>query len=129
MTVTVKLPLCPSVNHCHVTTRQGRRVLTAEARSWLAVASTLARSAAKRAGAQPLETWVRVTVRVTWPDRRRRDLDNTKKLLLDSLKGIAYDDDFRALCHDDVPRYDKSDPHICVTWEAEPCVDATASTA
>ena len=123
----VKLPLPPSVNHCYVTTRQGRRVLTKDAKAWLEVAGILSRSAAR--GTQPLTTWTRVTFSVTWPDRRIRDVSNLHKLGCDVLTGIAYDDDHRALVHDDVPRYDKTDPHLTLTWRAERCEDATAATA
>jgi Holliday junction resolvase RusA-like endonuclease len=51
---------------------------------------------------------------IWWPDKRRRDASNLEKLLLDSLEGIAYDDDRWA-----IPRcvdfsYDKGHPRIDV---------------
>jgi len=34
-----------------------------------------------------------VTIEVTWPDNRTRDLDNATKQVLDALTGLAWDDD------------------------------------
>lgn len=34
-----------------------------------------------------------VTLRIFWPDRRRRDLDNGVKSVLDGLNGVAFADD------------------------------------
>lgn len=34
-----------------------------------------------------------VVIEVTWPDRRRRDLDNATKQVLDALTGLAWADD------------------------------------
>lgn len=49
--------------------------------------------------------WLRV--RVVWPDRRRRDLDNVAKLIADALNGVAWRDD----------------SHI-VVWELSAAIDA-----
>lgn len=34
-----------------------------------------------------------VAITVTWPDARRKDIDNAAKQVLDALKGAAWDDD------------------------------------
>jgi crossover junction endodeoxyribonuclease RusA len=44
-------------------------------------------------GRTPLEGAVSVTLRLWFPDRRRRDLDNVAKSVLDGLNGVAYADD------------------------------------
>ncbi len=41
----------------------------------------------------PLRESVAVTISVMPPDRRRRDLDNLLKLLLDAMNGILWSDD------------------------------------
>lgn len=41
----------------------------------------------------PLRGAVRITLRLWFADRRRRDLDNVAKSVLDGLNGTAYDDD------------------------------------
>jgi crossover junction endodeoxyribonuclease RusA len=51
--------------------------------------------------------FVRVSLECYPPDRRRRDIDNLLKVLLDSLNGIAWDDDsqvkeLRVKLHDQV---------------------------
>lgn len=54
-------------------------------------ASTLAASIMD--GAKPLTDLLKVTITISQPDNRRRDIDGPLKSLLDSLNGIAYKDD------------------------------------
>jgi len=83
------LPHPPSVNHYWQ--MAGRRmVIGREGRAFRErVCSVLAAT-----GVQPLQGQLAVRVEVYPPDRRRRDLDNTLKALLDALQhGGAYADD------------------------------------
>ncbi len=83
------LPYPPSVNHYY--RRVGPRTLISrEGRTYRRrVCSVLAAS-----GTSTLAGPVAVTVEVYPPDRRRRDLDNCLKSLLDALeKGGAYEND------------------------------------
>lgn len=101
--LTLELPYPPSVNHYwrHVGPR-GRTLISREGRRYRArVASTLA---LRRV--QPVPGSLDVQVTVHPPDRRRRDLDNTMKALLDALEhGGAYGDDFQ-IDHLDIWRGD-----------------------
>lgn len=81
------LPYPPSTNALYATVR-GNRVKTKAARLYCEVCALTAR----RSGMQPIVGPVRVTLDVFRP-RRCGDLDNTLKSILDSLKGIAWQDD------------------------------------
>ncbi len=73
------LPYPPSVNSTQSSIDEYRKEVYA---CWL------------RAGCPRLydaESWVRITVYP--PDRRKRDLDNILKRLLDALEGLLFDDD------------------------------------
>ncbi|MFO8013869.1 MAG: RusA family crossover junction endodeoxyribonuclease [Phycisphaerae bacterium] len=86
---TITLPYPPSVNHYWRMWR-GRMVVSREGRRYRKrVAATLA-----ALGVRPLDGPVEVEIELYPPDRRRRDVDNAQKSLLDALeKGGAYHDD------------------------------------
>lgn len=83
----VTLPYPPSVNNLYATVR-GRRVLSRAGRNYHETASL----AAMRAGAIYIDGPVTVTVDVYRP-RKAGDLDNTLKVVLDSLTGTCWHDD------------------------------------
>lgn len=89
------LPYPPSVNHYwrHV----GAKVLISkEGRQYRQrVAEIVARQLAAEQSDGELPTGERLAVLIDAhvPDRRRRDLDNVQKPLLDALRGLAYQDD------------------------------------
>ena len=45
-------------------------------------------------GGDPVDHDVEVRMAIFWPDRRRRDLDNTVKSILDGFNGVIYVDDY-----------------------------------
>lgn len=87
--IELELPLPPSVNHYYrhvgprtLISREGRR-FREEVCALLAAA-----------GVRPLTGLLRVEIEIYPPDRRRRDIDNLQKGLLDALEhGGAYRDD------------------------------------
>ena len=85
----LELPYPPSVNHYY--RRVGPRTLISrQGRAYRDQVCALLAAA----GVRPLAGPLQVQVEVFPPDRRRRDLDNTQKALLDSLQhGGAYGDD------------------------------------
>lgn len=66
----------------------------------------------------PLKGSIRVSIRFFFQTKRRRDLDNQNKLVLDALTGIAYEDDSQIdelhLCRS----YDKERPRIEIKLES-----------
>jgi len=87
--ITLELPYPPSVNHYwrHV----GRRTLISRGGRAFRTAVRVALAAA---GVRPLDGRLAVAIEVYPPDRRRRDIDNLQKALLDALEhGGAFHDD------------------------------------
>lgn len=87
--IEVELPFPPSLNHYY--RRVGPRTLISrEGRAYReTVVSTLA-----ELGVKPLEGPLIVQVELFPPDRRRRDVDNAMKSMLDALEhGGAYEND------------------------------------
>lgn len=108
--MTITLPYPPSVNNLYATVC-GRRVLSREGRAFKAAAAALALAA----GCRPVSDEVSVTVDVYRP-AKRGDLDNTLKSLLDSLTGVAWNDDSQ-VSEIKARRYDtdRKNPRVVVT--------------
>lgn len=83
----IELPFPPSVNH--LWRRVGHRIIVSRrGREYRTSVCSILR------GAQPMTGRLSVSIDLYPPDRRRRDLDNTQKALLDALAhGGAYLDD------------------------------------
>lgn len=110
-TVSITLPYPPSANR-YWRSYRGRVVKSEEARAYQQEAGWIA----KASGFQCTSGDVAVTLRVYRP-QRRGDLDNTLKVMLDSLNGIIYEDDDQvSVIH--AERYeDKKNPRVDVFVE------------
>ena len=88
---TTTLPWPPSTNRLYRSPRSGplagRTLLSAEARAYKAKAMAMIHHP------NPLTGKVGVRIVAHPPDRRRRDLDNILKIVLDCCKGQCFDDD------------------------------------
>jgi crossover junction endodeoxyribonuclease RusA len=88
--ITIRLPWPPSVNHYWRQFR-GRSILSEAGRRYRKDAEAAIVKAGVRA---PLQGHVAIRLRAVFPDRRRRDLDNLPKAVLDALgRGKTYRDD------------------------------------
>jgi len=91
----ITLPFPPSVNRYYRSPRSGplagRTLISEEARKYRAAVCALV---AESKAAGPMQGLLRVVVEVFVPDRRKRDLDNLHKGILDSLThaGVWGDD-------------------------------------
>lgn len=84
-----QLPYPPSVNHYYRNVR-GRTLISQEGRIYRSRVAVLATVC------EPLAGSLRLELDVHPPDRRRRDLDNALKAVLDSLQHAGvYKDDFQ----------------------------------
>lgn len=109
------LPYPPSAN-AYWRTVKNRTYVTNEARRYKRDALLAAK--AQRNGATLVPTCtVSVTVSVYRP-QKRGDLDNTIKVLLDSLKGVAFVDDAQVVELHATRHDDASNPRVVVTVEA-----------
>lgn len=105
----LSLPIPPSANR-YWRTYRGATVVSAEAKAYKTEVGWLAKAIIR----EPLTCPVAVTLHVYRP-AKRGDLDNYSKVLLDSLNGIAYEDDaqiveIHAYRHDD-----KTNPRVEIT--------------
>ena len=79
---------------------------------------------AKLGGVHPLHGPVSVELRFYRSNRRRCDLDNLSKLVLDALNGIAYRDDAQIEHLDARKDYDPENPRTEITIEPFPPPEA-----
>jgi len=66
---------------------------------------------------KPYTGWLSVTLVFVMPNKRRVDVDNLSKNVLDALKGIAYADDSQVLRLCASKRFDKDEPGVWVMVE------------
>ncbi len=87
----LELPYPPSINHYYFTDRRGRRLIKAPGKAYQKAVCWLVREA--KADLK-LPQRLHVTIKLWMPDRRKRDIDNVQKPILDALqKAEVYLDD------------------------------------
>lgn len=109
-TMIFTLPYPPSANRYWRNFR-GRMVVSSEARQYKNAVRLLAKS---KGFSKPYECSVSVSMEVFRP-RRIGDLDNTIKVTLDALQGIAYVDDSQVTAIHAHRNDDKENPRVVVT--------------
>lgn len=91
--ITLKLPFPPSINNYYGTTRGGGKYIKREGKAFREKVVDGLRSFVF--DNEPLTDKLQVWVEVYPPNRRKRDLDNLSKALLDAITHAKiYDDDF-----------------------------------
>lgn len=106
---TFVLPYPPSANK-YWRNVNGRMVVSEAARNYKTTVGLMVRRGMK----QPLAGEVKVNVAVYRP-RKSGDLDNSLKILLDSLKGTAYIDDDQVVEIHAMRGDDKNNPRVVLT--------------
>jgi crossover junction endodeoxyribonuclease RusA len=117
----LELPFPPSVNSIWRGGAGGRHYLSAKYKSWKLEAGLLARSQCKSARVSGPYA---VQMNLVRPDKRRRDLDNTIKVVLDLLAHVGVTDDDSELQQIEARWVSKGPPlwvavRPCTRW-AEP---------
>lgn len=115
LNMTLTIP--PSVNHCYKNINAaGRqnRVLTPLAKAWKYEANSEAVVEAYRQRWQMPAADQKIVLEIVafWPDRRKRDMNNTHKLLCDALEGAVYLDDKMVLVRDIDFSVDRQNPRL-----------------
>lgn len=109
--MTFTLPFPPSANR-YWRMYNGRMVVSAEATAY----KMQVMAATRETHARMFTGNVSVTVRVYRP-QKRGDLDNSIKILIDSLRGIAYADDSQIVALHAYRADDRHNPRAVVTIE------------
>jgi len=118
------LPLPPSLNHSYITTRSGKRIMTAQYRKYKIdtielIKDTLSLGTRKT----PFAKLSLIQYRFFLPDNRRRDLpDNYGKGIRDCLKGTLVEDDcWQCIAEEHflAGGIDKSRPRVEIRWNPE----------
>ena len=115
LNMTLTIP--PSVNHCYKNfNAAGRRnrVLTPLAKAWKDEAYYVSVAAVHRQRWQMPAADKKIVLELVafWPDARRRDMNNTHKLLCDALEGAVYLDDKMVLVRDMDFSIDRKNPRL-----------------
>ena len=91
---TFEVPGCPVPKQRARRGRHGRWYTPQATRSYEAKVGWAAKAAGLHA---PHNGLVGLKVRLWFPDRRRRDVDNVVKAIMDALNGLAYSDDSQVI--------------------------------
>ena len=112
--LTISLPIPPSVNSLYYNDRKGGKRLTAKAEHYIRDAKAIINQAVEdqkwvRASRG---VWVYVDMVYYFPDRRIRDSHNCLKVLMDVMQGKVYQNDYSALPRIQGVEYDKENPRV-----------------
>lgn len=61
---------------------------------------------------EPLTGALKLSIAIYWPDKRRRDIDNGLKLIMDALTGILWNDDAQVYDLEVKKRLSNQDPRV-----------------
>lgn len=112
--LTITLPVPPSVNALHSNARNGGKRLTPKALTFIRDSRALINLAVEEQkwDKQGKGVWLYVDMVYYFPDRKIRDASNCLKILLDVLEGIVYENDYTALPRIQSVEYDKANPRV-----------------
>lgn len=112
--LSIALPVPPSVNAIYYNTRGGGRRLTKKAEHYIRDARAQINQAIEEQfwETQQKGVWLYVDLVFYFPDRRRRDSHNCLKILLDTLESIVYVDDMYVMPRIQSVEYDKDNPRV-----------------
>jgi len=108
------LGLPTSINHMYINTPGGGKRLNSTAEKYVRDARAQINLAMKEQGWRKSfdNTWYYLDMVVYMPDLRKRDSHNMLKLLLDTLEGFAFHDDYFIMPQIHSVEYDKENPRI-----------------
>lgn len=112
------VPICPSVNHMYIQSKSGKKILTKEAKQYIATVQQEVRKEMKEQGWKKdnENVWYVMELYIYMPDRRIRDSHNMFKLLLDCCEGLLYNNDYFVMVRTQEVELDKDNPRIEVIF-------------
>ena len=110
----VHLPIPPSINHMYVNKRNGTKVLTRTAFDFIRDARALINLSMEEQNwiKQEHAVWLYADIMVYMPDRKIRDSHNMLKILMDTLQGCVFDQDYFVMPRIHSVELDTIDPRI-----------------
>lgn len=113
------LPLAPSVNHCYITTRWGKRILTKDAKAWFeTVKKILIKEIERQHWGYTQQTKLVVEIMTYFPNYLTRDSHNQYKTLCDAFEDYIIDNDCYLLIRQIDWQVDKENPRLEIVVRA-----------
>ena len=117
-TLTMSIPIPPSVNHMYIHKKNGSKILTKSAKEYIKELQTICKKSKKE---QDWKTdkeyvWYVMDLYFYFPDKRKRDSHNCLKLLLDCLEGLLFENDYYILPRIQYVTLDRDNPRVEVVF-------------
>jgi len=108
------IPIAPSGNRMwRKNNKTGKTYKTDECKYYQNYIGHIAKKEAKKQGwVKTVKEKVIIYFWFYWPDARQRDTGNQKKVILDGLQGVLYDNDCWVLERDQDFNIDRADPRV-----------------
>lgn len=112
LTLTIKVP--PSVNHMYIHKRNGQKILTSTAKQYIKTIQDLCKKEIKRQNwkKDKESVWYVMDMYFYFQDKRKRDSHNCLKLLMDSLEGLLFTNDYFVLPRIQYVTLDRENPRV-----------------
>lgn len=107
------LPLAPSVNHCYITTRWGKRILSKDAKEWFRVVKDIiVKELQNQQWGYTQQTKLIAEIMTYYPNLITRDTHNQYKTLCDAFEDYIIDNDCYLLIRQADWEIDKENPRL-----------------
>lgn len=112
LTLTIKVP--PSVNHMYIHKRNGQKILTSTAKQYIKTIQDLCKKEIKKQNwkKDKESVWYVMDMYFYFKDKRKRDSHNCLKLLMDSLEGLLFTNDYFVLPRIQYVTLDRENPRV-----------------
>lgn len=112
LTLTIKVP--PSVNHMYIHKRNGQKILTSTAKQYIKTIQDLCKKEIKKQNwkKDKESVWYVMDMYFYFQDKRKRDSHNCLKLLMDSLEGLLFTNDYFILPRIQHVTLDRENPRV-----------------
>ena len=112
LTLTIKVP--PSVNHMYIHKRNGQKILTNTAKQYIKTIQDLCKKEIKKQNwkKDKESVWYVMDMYFYFQDKRKRDSHNCLKLLMDSLEGLLFTNDYFVLPRIQYVTLDRENPRV-----------------
>lgn len=119
--LSIVVPVTPSVNHMYIVNRNGALILTKKAKEYIKIVQNACKKSMKQLKwkTENENVWYYMDMYFYFPDKRIRDSHNCIKLLLDSLQGLLFPNDYFVMPNIRHVTLDRDNPRIEIIFYAE----------